>query len=261
MLKTLRLGSRGPEVKAWETFLVGQGFPEIEVDEVFNAATQQATRSFQKANRLEMDGVVGPKTYAAALALGFPAVVDDDSEQQGPNWPPRPTYLPPYAADREKLFGKFSYEAAPTSLNPEGIRITDDWAAKNIVSVEIPQLQRVAGAPRDCRVQFHAKAADQFKDLWAAWEAEGLLPLVLSWSGSWVPRFIRGSRITLSNHAWGTAFDINAQKNPLGATPLLVDERGSVRKLVPLAEKHGFYWGGWYAKRPDGMHFEVARLL
>jgi Putative peptidoglycan binding domain/D-alanyl-D-alanine carboxypeptidase len=30
--------------------------------------------------------------------------------------------------------------------------------------------------------------------------------------------------------------------------------------LVGIANDHGFYWGGHYSKRLDGMHFEVAQL-
>jgi hypothetical protein len=40
----------------------------------------------------------------------------------------------------------------------------------------------------------------------------------------------------------------------------LVGEKGSVRELVPIANRWGFYWGGHYNGRPDGMHFEVAFL-
>jgi len=29
---------------------------------------------------------------------------------------------------------------------------------------------------------------------------------------------------------------------------------------VPLANEHGFYWGGHFRHRPDGMHFEIAVL-
>ncbi len=83
---------------------------------------------------------------------------------------------------------------------------------------------------------------------------------MINWAGSYVPRFIRGSRTTLSNHAFGTAFDINTRENALGAIPALVGKHGSVRKLVPLANQHGFYWGGHFKSRKDGMHFEIAEL-
>jgi hypothetical protein len=74
-----------------------------------------------------------------------------------------------------------------------------------------------------------------------------------------VPRFIRGSRTTLSNHAFGTAFDINCDFNRLGHTPALMGERGCVREMVRIAHENGFYWGGHFT-RLDGMHFEVAKL-
>jgi hypothetical protein len=35
---------------------------------------------------------------------------------------------------------------------------------------------------------------------------------------------------------------------------------GSVFNLVSIAHDHGFYWGGLFTKRRDGMHFEVAEL-
>jgi hypothetical protein len=65
----------------------------------------------------------------------------------------------------------------------------------------------------------------------------------------------------LSNHAFGGAFDINDQWNGLGETPALVGARGCVRELVEIANRFGFFWGGHYSHRPDGMHFEIARLL
>lgn len=96
--------------------------------------------------------------------------------------------------------------------------------------------------------------------MWAAWEQVGLLAHVLSYAGSFEPRFQRGST-TLSNHAFGTAFDINEPQNKMGTMPALVGKPGGVRELVTIANEHGFFWGGHFKKRPDGMHFEVARLL
>ena len=87
-----------------------------------------------------------------------------------------------------------------------------------------------------------------------------LLGLVLTWAGSWVPRYIRGSRSRLSNHAWGTAFDINVPWNGLRRTPAFKGQKGSVRELVLIAAKLGFYWGGWFTRK-DGMHFEVSKIL
>ena len=48
--------------------------------------------------------------------------------------------------------------------------------------------------------------------------------------------------------------------NPLGAEPAYPKQKGCVFDLVPLAHEHGFYWGGHFASRRDGMHFEIAEV-
>jgi hypothetical protein len=164
-------------------------------------------------------------------------------------------------AARQTVFGSFRFVAAPQPGNPEAIRILGDWEAKNIVKVEIPQLRGIEGLHRDGVIRFHRLGVEQLRALWAAWEKANLLRLINTYAGSYVPRFIRGSRSVLSNHAFGSAFDINAAWNGLGKTPPLSGRAGSVRELVPLANEHGFYWGGHFANRLDGMHFEIARLL
>ena len=150
--------------------------------------------------------------------------------------------------------------SAPQPGNPEAIRITNGWGADKLVKLTIPQLIGIPGANASGRVFFHNSGAEQLQGLWQAWEQRGLLPLVLGYAGAYNPRFVRGSRSVLSNHAFGTAFDINAAMNPLGAEPAPPTVRGCVWRLVPVAHEFGFYWGGHFSRR-DGMHFELARLL
>ena len=260
-MKALYLGSRGPEVRRWQTFLRGRSEnSSVVVNGEFDTVTLTETKQFQADNGLTSDGVVGPRSFAAALNLGYPAVVDDTVEQDGPNWPPRPAGLPLAPLDRAKLFGRFAFVPAPTPTNPEAIKFTDGWADKNIVTVSVPQLVGVPGTLPDGAIQVHKNASEQFLRLFECWQSEGLVGNILTWGGSWAPRFVRGSRTSLSNHAWGTAFDINVQWNGLGATPALHGKKGSVRELVQTAYENGFYWGGWFKGRPDGMHFEVCRL-
>lgn len=259
-MSILKVGSVGAEVRAWQTFLIGEGWYRGEVTGMFDQATRQATVDFQRNAALMADGVVGPKTLTEAQARGLPGPEAPDASKGGPGWPPA-AGGPLSWQQRGMIFGSFAYRPEPTASNPEGIVITDGWATRNITMVEVPQLAGIPGAPPHGRVAFHTKAADQFAALWAAWEAAGLLPLVKTWAGSWAPRFVRGSRTNLSNHAWGTAFDINAGWNGLGKTPAVVGREGSVRELVPLAQEHGFYWGGHFPGRPDGMHFEVRELV
>ena len=58
---------------------------------------------------------------------------------------------------------------------------------------------------------------------------------------------MRGSTTTLSNHSFGSAFDINVAWNERDHRPALVGEKGSVRELVPIAHKWGFWWGGYFS--------------
>jgi hypothetical protein len=103
-------------------------------------------------------------------------------------------------------------------------------------------------------------AQKQLVNLFNDWEKAGLMDRVLTYGGSYVPRFVRGRPGVLSNHAFGSAFDINVAWNGLSRVPALVGEKGCVRELVKLANKNGFYWGGHFS-RLDGMHFEVAKII
>lgn len=176
-------------------------------------------------------------------------------------WPPVPTGLDqPSLSRTESIFGKFSFEAAPAKGNPDAIRITGNWEKNNIISVTIPQLKNIPPY-YPTTVRFHKLAAPQLIALWARWEKEGLLRLVLTYLGSFNPRFIRNSKV-LSNHAFGSAFDINADWNKQGNVGALVGEKGSVRELVPIANEMGFYWGGHFPGRSvDAQHFEVGKIL
>ena len=261
-MRTLKLGSNGPDVERWKAFLRGRrANSQVVVDDVFDQMTDQETKVFQSSKKLVADGIVGNATYAAAMKEGFVLVEDDAEDRNGPNWPPKPSYRPLAAADREKLFGKFSYTPAPIPSNPEAIQITDGWASTNITRVNISQLSGISGAPKSCVIQIHTALVPQITKMFEAWESSGLMTNILTWDGSWVPRFSRGSRTYLSNHSWGSAFDINVAWNGLGVRPALVGKKGSVRELVEIAADCGFYWGGWFTNRPDGMHFEAYKIL
>lgn len=99
-------------------------------------------------------------------------------------------------------------------------------------------LQYVAG-------QFHAKVE----------------PLV--WPGCWgyAERTIRGSSTDLSNHASGTAIDLNAPQHPLGATGTFsANEVQAIRGILVFCDGV-VRWGGDYSKRKDEMHFEIVKGL
>ncbi len=258
-MRVIRPGQSGADVEAWQRFLRGQDdAADLEVDGNYSGRTITLSKAFQSAHGLVADGVIGPRTYASAQDLGFnPGFVDESSDESGPNWPAPPDFPPLHAQQRAQLFGTFQFEAAPTSDNPEGIRILGDWVQQNIVSVTIPQL---ATFTRNRPVSLHRLAAPVFVRFFEQVAAANLSQLILQFGGTFVPRFIRGSRSNLSPHAWGSAMDLNVPWNKLATTPALKGKTGSLRELVPIANSCGLYWGGHFATRPDGMHFEIARL-
>ncbi|KAA9340325.1 M15 family metallopeptidase [Adhaeribacter soli] len=256
-MKTLRIGDSGDEVRQWQYFLTGQELYAGVVDGLFGEGTKAASMAFQKRHGLQPDGIVGNKTIGIAMSLGMEVVPDEHVGKESPSWPPRPAF-PPLMSNghRESLFGRFNYRHRPLPANRENIEVLDGWANANIIKVPIPQLNRVKGSPT---VYFHRLAANQLARLWDDWERAGLMHHVLTWEGAYMPRFVRGNNKTLSNHAFGSAFDINYAWNTLGTMPALVGQKGSVRELVAIANENGFYWGGHF-NRSDGMHFEVALL-
>nr|WP_199082214.1 M15 family metallopeptidase [Pedobacter sp. ASV19] len=256
-LKLIQRGSRGAAVKDWQFFLSGQNLYSDLADGIFGQHTYDGTVAFQKLSGIKADGIVGNQTYGAAMLKGFNKVQDDRDIKESANWPPKPNFTSINSnAIRQQMFGKMEYISQPQPGNPEHIKIINNWA-QNIVTVNIPQLKGILKRPE---VQFHKAAKDQLIALWARWERDGMLDLVKSWEGSYEPRFERNSRTVLSNHAFGTAFDINEKWNKFHTLPALVGNTGSVRELVPAANELGFYWGGHFS-RPDGMHFEIAKLL
>jgi hypothetical protein len=256
MMKILKQGSTGQFVVQWQIFLRGQGYL-LNSSGTFDEATDTATRQFQKKYQLQIDGIVGNQTLGKAALLGLELVEFSETDD---GFPAKPGF-PPLVnnAARQKIFGPLQFEPAATAKNPERIKIVNGWDRSNIVKIIIPQLCGIDGANPDGSVYFHRKAEAQLVSLWRTWETRGLLKFVLTYCGDYVPRFVRGKadEQVLSNHAFGTAFDINYSWNKLGAEPATAGAKGSVYELVQTANEFGFYWGGHFTRR-DGMHFEVA---
>ena len=59
---------RGDDVKTVQKALKEQGFDPKGIDGSFGKNTEKAVRAFQKAKKLEVDGIVGPITWAALMA-------------------------------------------------------------------------------------------------------------------------------------------------------------------------------------------------
>ncbi|MBM3521449.1 MAG: M15 family metallopeptidase [Alphaproteobacteria bacterium] len=274
-LPVLQSGSRGPAVALWRRFLDALDDAALRSGsgEEFDLALALATREFQRRQRgvAWVDGVVGPETWSAALATEGAALapikrairaIEIESDREMPPAKQRPLT----SANREAWYGKPAFEPEPSPSDPDRVKLADSFAAAHLVRIAIPQLIGIPGAANDGGVVCHKAIADRVRRLFDAWEVAGLLPRVLSFDGMFVPRQRRtpdgaaASDQALSNHAWGLAFDINAGSNILGCPPARRGEEGCVYELVPIANECGFYWGGHFADRPDGMHFEIANV-
>jgi D-alanyl-D-alanine carboxypeptidase len=135
------------------------------------------------------------------------------------------------------------------------------WERANIVLQRVPWFQ---DGVIDRYIRVHKAAATQFKALFEAWLAAGLLDRLLTYNGAYNCRMKRGYEQSMqykdmSTHAFGAAIDLNSVWNPLGKAPAPLNTRGSMLELVPLMREHGFVWGGDF-HRIDAMHAEVGVL-
>lgn len=70
-LPVLKKGTKGDTVKALQILLIGYGYScgSYGVDGSFGGATEKAVKTFQETNGLEVDGKVGPQTWAKLLGV------------------------------------------------------------------------------------------------------------------------------------------------------------------------------------------------
>lgn len=94
----------------------------------------------------------------------------------------------------------------------------------------------------------------------ALWFHERIEPLNVPPWDDWAHavRPIRGGGSVMSNHASGTAVDLNAQLHPMGSRNTFA-ARDTSRIRARLRGVYGgaIRWGGDWATRPDEMHFEL----
>ena len=280
-----RGGSNVPaEVQRWQYFLRRQGIDQVgAIDADFGLNTEKATKFFQVAQGLSVTGKVNASTLAKAEELGYTIVPDDYyTERAGPDFPKKPKNLSsPDNDSRNASFTCFKFLQRPLEQRPDAEAIVQkgscdgtepDWVAAHIVSIEIPQLKFARGFTG--KIRCHSRAAPILAGLFKQWEKDDLLHLILSYEGCFVPRYKRNQAppgtgghglkrsadvSALSNHSFGSAFDINFIDNQLGQVPAFCGRRGSTRELVASANAAGVFWGGHFSTQ-DGMHFEISKV-
>ncbi|HET8664844.1 MAG TPA: M15 family metallopeptidase, partial [Nocardioides sp.] len=147
----------------------------------------------------------------------------------------------PVGAFRDAV-GVFRYTAIG------GGRIAPDpaWVKSHIVTETVPILGNVT-----CNKLIFPQLRAALEDVITQGLADKIHPG--EYAGCYYPRFIAGTT-TLSNHAFGLAFDINVPENQRGTV-------GQIdRRVVAIFQRWGFTWGGtWHYTDP--MHFELNRVV
>lgn len=114
-MNVLRLGSKGEDVKTLQRLL------KIDVDGIFGPQTEKAVKDFQWGHGLEMDGIVGEKTWRA-LGMNY------DSKRVDPSviYAPLKSCISKYP-NRKISWIAIHYTAGASSAAGKAIHMKDSW--------------------------------------------------------------------------------------------------------------------------------------
>jgi len=149
--------------------------------------------------------------------------------------------------------------------NPGAVALDPKWETTNLVKVAVPWRMVASWAPNMVisTIRVHRKCADSLKraldTIWlrAGTQAEIERLGMHLYGGGFTYRPKR-SGTTLSMHAYGCAVDFDPARNGFGdRTPNFGQPEN--RYVVEAFEAEGWVWGGPWS-RPDGMHFQAARV-
>lgn len=226
IMKVLKLGSKGSDISALQQSLSPKYY-RGKIDGDYGPLTEAAVRAFQTTEFAT--GVFDERT---SIAL-------ETAKETGPKFTDAPVSVPSTRGQLVRIFGDIKY------VNTEGgqIKITNDWAKKNMVKAELP----IVG-----KRWVHRKLEDYFATALRLIELEGFGGEITQF-GTWSPRHIlHNPKKPLSLHSWGIACDINWFENHYKGEsklhPIVVNAFKSI----------GFTWGGdWRTKDP--MHFQYYK--
>lgn len=225
-MKTIKIGSSGTEVKKAQSRLQILGYYNGKIDGIFGPITKRAVADFQRANNLVVDGIVGPITWGALDTNTIPvepAPSDGDIPRK-----------PRTNSEAAQIFGN-----------------TKQRVESQLRFCEIPDVFTCFGTKNGKRgFTCHRLLVGQFQKVFNEIAASGLAHKIYSYEGCYNWRKISGSN-TMSLHSYAIAIDLNYEGNELGDPTPAMD-----RNVVAIFKKHGFFWGGDYRGRKDGMHFE-----
>lgn len=66
-VRLLKKGCKGADVKTLQILLNAKNNAMLHIDSDFGALTEEAVKNYQRKNNLEVDGIVGEKTWTSLL--------------------------------------------------------------------------------------------------------------------------------------------------------------------------------------------------
>lgn len=224
---TMRVGSRGENVKTLQTQLNELSYDPGPADGIFGRRTRGALAAFQTAYLV--DGIADSVTIDA-LAAASKAWSQKDVSLIFPR--------PHGKAELEGAFGKIEFVDAGAG----SIEITNDWDDKHIARVNLP----IVGSHL-----VHKRMESVFRAVLKNLKDKGLDDEITQF-GVWCPRHkMHNPARSLSTHSWAISCDINWATNPVGRI-------GDLHPgIVDSFERFGFQWGGRWKTRDD-MHFQYC---
>lgn len=134
-----------------------------------------------------------------------------------------------------------------------------------LVYITLPFKMRIAWDRKSyaTRIQCHKLIADKllavFNDLLAHYGYDEIVRLGIDlYGGCFNYRLMRGSTTTLSRHSWGTAIDLDPDRNLLHESSKTARfARPEYKPMIDIFYKHGFISLG-RERNYDWMHFEIA---
>lgn len=154
---------------------------------------------------------------------------------------------------KPKIFSQLEQEKYFGKADPQG---------SYLVMIDLPYTMYYDRQPVK-RMRCHKKAAQAFKivftDLLTTYGEAKLNELeITDFGGCFNYRLMRGSRSKLSAHSWGTAIDLDANRNTLKETSATARfAKPEYKAMIDIFEKHGFASLG-RIKGYDFMHFQYG---
>lgn len=133
-----------------------------------------------------------------------------------------------------------------------------------LTTIKLPYKMRVAWDRKifissfQCHKLIATPLLAVFTDLLSHYGYDELVRLGIDlYGGCFNYRFMRGSTKTLSRHSWGTAIDLDPDRNLLHETKVTARfARPEYKPMIEIFYKHGFVGLGPEENR-DWMHFEI----